>query len=98
MSAENKILKSTRKVEEGAIVSSSDEGTSEEGERLTMSEEINLLQGRCPDCKQEKTLLKGPLDATDALKKYRCRFCFSRFHDMGSYGVERLSGKSPAFW
>ncbi len=68
--------------------------TYKDGDRLTVFETEIFMTATCPDCKQKK-LLGGPEGGLS--KNYMCDDddCGSKFNEMGPFGVERISDRSP---
>jgi hypothetical protein len=71
--------------------------TTKEREKLTKREEEEFRGmydlAKCPDC--ASSLEEGPHGGMSV--NYRCSVCGSKFNDMGSFGVERISDACPNF-
>ncbi len=68
--------------------------TTKEGERLSPEELFEFRAGRCPDCGCVE-VRPGPRGGLSQNIYCAALVCGSRFNEMGPFGVERISDKSP---
>lgn len=61
--------------------------------KLTDREKDIFRAGRCPDC--TSSLIEGPHGGLSVNWYCTHERCGSRFNDMGPFGVERITEKSP---
>ncbi len=68
--------------------------TSKNGESLSPEELNEFRAGKCPDCGSNE-VRPGPRGGLSRNIYCASLICGSRFNEMGPFGVERISDKSP---